>query len=202
MLANEFLDCLPARQFQRTASGWAERVVGLDEAGRLAFGLRPAAAGLGDAPVGAVVERSPAQVAFAAELADRLTRQGGAGLLIDYGPGAPGCGDTLQAVAEHGKVDVLESAGAADLTVHADFPAALAAARTAGANAALLTQGEFLRRLGIEARAAALTTAHLDRAETIVRQLDRLTAPDQMGELFKVAALWSGAAPPAFEDAA
>ncbi len=28
LLANELLDCLPARQFVRTAKGWAERVVG------------------------------------------------------------------------------------------------------------------------------------------------------------------------------
>jgi SAM-dependent MidA family methyltransferase len=202
LVANEFLDCLPARQFQRTASGWAEQVVGVDEAGRLAFGLRPAAAGLEDAPIGAVVERSPAQEAFAADLAGRLLRQGGAALLVDYGPGAPVCGDTLQALAGHCKVGVLESAGAADLTVHADFPAVLAAARTAGANAALLTQGEFLRRLGIEARAAALTKARPDRADTIVRQLERLTASEQMGALFKAAAIWSAPAPPAFEDVA
>ncbi len=202
LVANEFLDCLPARQFQRTAAGWAERVVGLDEAGRLAFGLRPAAAQPADAPIGTIVERSPAQEAFATDLAGRLARQGGAALLIDYGPGAPGCGDTLQALAGHCKVDVLQSAGAADLTVHADFPAVLGAARTARVSAALLDQGEFLRRLGIEARAAALTRARPDRAETIARQLDRLTATEQMGALFKAAAIWSGPAPPTFEDAA
>ena len=40
LVANEVLDCLPAHQFVRTEGGWAERVVGLDEAGELAFGLR------------------------------------------------------------------------------------------------------------------------------------------------------------------
>jgi len=202
LVANEFLDCLPARQFQRTAQGWAERVVGLDDAGRLAFGLRPAPARLGEASVGAVVERSPAQEAFAADLAGRLVRQGGAALLIDYGRAAPGCGDTLQALSRHRRVDVLETAGAADLTVHADFPAVLDAARSAGASAALLAQGELLRRLGVEARAAALARARPDRAQIIARQLERLTAADQMGELFKAVAIWAGPAPPAFEDAA
>jgi SAM-dependent MidA family methyltransferase len=202
LVANEFLDCLPAHQYQRVASGWAERVVGLDEAGRLAFGLRPAPVHFGEAPVGTVIERSPAQEAFAAELAVRLTQQGGAALLIDYGRDAPGCGDTLQALAGHGKLAPLDAPGEADLTVHADFPAVLANARTTGANGALLTQAELLRRLGVEARAAALAKARPDRAETITRQLERLTAPDQMGELFKVAAIWAGPAPPAFEDAA
>jgi NADH dehydrogenase [ubiquinone] 1 alpha subcomplex assembly factor 7 len=40
LVANEVLDCLPARQFVRTEKGWAERVIGLDEQGDLAFGLR------------------------------------------------------------------------------------------------------------------------------------------------------------------
>lgn len=40
LVANEVLDCLPARQFVRTEDGWAERMVGLDEQGNLAFGLR------------------------------------------------------------------------------------------------------------------------------------------------------------------
>jgi NADH dehydrogenase [ubiquinone] 1 alpha subcomplex assembly factor 7 len=202
LIANELLDCLPARQFQRTAPGWAERVVGLDDAGALAFGLRPAPVRLGEAPVGAVVEQSPAQEAFAAELAGRLTRQGGAALLIDYGPGAPSCGDTLQALVRHRKTGPLEAPGETDLTVHADFPAVLQAARAAGAGAALLTQAEFLHRLGIETRAAALAKAVPDRADTIARQLDRLTAPDQMGELFKALAIWTGPPPPAFEDQA
>ena len=203
LVANELLDCLPARQFQRTASGWAERVVGLDDRGELAFGLRPAT--LSDAPddaqVGAVIERSPAQEAFAAELAERLVAQGGAALVIDYGRAEPGPGDTLQALKGHRKVCPLAAPGEADLTVHADFPAVLAAARAAGANAALLSQGELLRRLGIETRAAALQRARPDRADVIERQLERLIAPDHMGELFKAAAIWTGPALPAFEAA-
>ncbi|HZZ90053.1 MAG TPA: SAM-dependent methyltransferase [Caulobacteraceae bacterium] len=203
LVANEFLDCLPTRQFQRTPGGWAERVVGVDADGALCFGLRPAAVRLPDAPTGAVLERSPAQAAFAAELAGRLAGQGGAALLIDYGRAIPGCGDTLQALARHRKVDPLNEPGAADVTVHADFPAVLAAAGAANVSTGLLTQGEFLRRLGVEARAAALAKARPDQAATIARQLSRLIADDQMGELFKAAALWSGPAPPpAFEPAA
>jgi SAM-dependent MidA family methyltransferase len=199
LVANEFLDCLPARQFVRTATGWAERVVGLDQAGQLAFGLRPAPARLGWAPTGAVVERSAAQEAFGAELAARVAAQGGAALLVDYGRAQPGCGDTLQALAGHRKVGPLEAPGEADLTVHVDFPAVLTAARAAGAEAALLTQAEFLRRLGVEARAAALAAARPDRADVIHRQLERLIGPGQMGELFKAAAIWTGPAPLAFE---
>ena len=140
---------------------------------------------------------------FAADLAARIVRDTGAALLIDYGRDAPSPGDTLQALKRHQKVHPLACPGEADLTVHADFPAVLAAARAEGAVTALLTQAEFLRRLGIDARAAALKAARPDRADTIDRQLARLTATDQMGELFKAAAIWSPATaiPPGFEEA-
>jgi len=199
LVANEFLDCLPARQFQRTPRGWAERMVGLARDGSLAFGLIPAAVCMPDAPLGAIVERSPAQEAFARALGARIAGAGGAALVVDYGAAEPSPGDTLQALRAHRRQDPLSAPGEADLTVHADFAAVLAAARAAGAEAGLVPQGEFLRRLGIEARAAALARARPDQAGLIARQLDRLTGEAQMGALFKAAAIWSGATPPGFE---
>jgi SAM-dependent MidA family methyltransferase len=206
LIANEVLDCLPARQFVRTETGWAERRVGLDAAGALAFGLAPTAPdafppALDVAPVGSVLEQSAAQEALGAEIGQRLAQDGGAALLIDYGRDRFGFGDTLQAVRAHRKVGVLETPGAADLTVHADFPAVAAAARAGGGAASeIITQGEFLRRLGIDARAASLTAANPELAGALQRQLARLVDPDQMGELFKVLALTSpGLIAPAFE---
>ncbi len=204
LLANELLDCLPARQFVHAQRGWAERMVGLDAAGELAFGLTPSPAGvaLPEAEVGDLIEVSPAQEAFGAELGALILRQGGAALLIDYGRSEPGPGDTLQALKAHRKVGPLECPGEADLTVHADFPAVAAAARRAGACAApIITQGELLGRLGIYERAEALARHHPDRAEILQRQLERLTAPDQMGSLFKALAIHSpGLVPPGFEE--
>lgn len=198
LIANELLDCLPARQLVQTPAGWAERMVGLDEVGALAFGLAPweGPAPIARAPLGAVVEISEPQAAFAATIASRLARNGGAALLIDYGRDRPGFGDTFQALQQHRKVDPLSHPGRADLTVHADFPAVIAAARAAGVQARLLTQGDFLRRIGIERRAAALSRARPDQAPAIARQLARLIEPDQMGELFKAACLYAGDGPP------
>lgn len=192
LIANELLDCLPARQFVRTEDGWAERRVGLDAAGELAFGLSPAPNGFAPPPgletvePGALIEVSPAQEALGAEVGARVAADGGAALFIDYGRGQPEPGDTLQALHRHRKVDVLATAGEADLTVHADFPAFAAAARAAGAETSdILTQGEFLRALGIELRAGALMKARPDQAQTIARQLHRLIDPAEMGTLFK-----------------
>ncbi|MDO8323657.1 MAG: class I SAM-dependent methyltransferase [Phenylobacterium sp.] len=203
LVANELLDCLPPRQFVRTDKRWAERVVGLNDAGELAFGLAGAAIGdlAPDAPAGSVLEQSPAQEALGSEIGARIAADGGAALLIDYGRDQPGFGDTLQALRRHVKESPLASPGAADLTVHADFPAVLAAAaREGAATAPILTQGEFLVRLGIGARAEALTAARPDRSEVIERQLERLVSPDQMGELFKAVCIHApGLAPPGFE---
>jgi SAM-dependent MidA family methyltransferase len=202
LIANELLDCLPAHQFVRTAAGWAERQVGLDATGELTFGLAPVGDGAtpAEAAVGAVIETSPAQQAFGTQVGGRVARRGGGVLLIDYGRAEPGFGDTLQALNRHEKVDPLACPGEADLTVHADFPAVLTAARAAGASTALLTQGELLRRLGIEQRAAALARARPDQAGRIDRQLERLIGDDQMGLLFKAACIHSaGLVPPGFE---
>jgi NADH dehydrogenase [ubiquinone] 1 alpha subcomplex assembly factor 7 len=205
LVANELLDCLPARQWVRTDKGWAERLVTVGEDGALAFALggqAPPFPAAWDAEPGDVMEISPAQEAFADQLGHRIARDGGAALLIDYGRAEPGPGDTLQALRRHQKMGPLACPGEADLTMHADFPKVLAAAQAQGAETALLTQGELLRRLGIEARAAALARARPDRAAVIGRQLERLVGADQMGELFKAACIHSpGWTPPGFESA-
>jgi SAM-dependent MidA family methyltransferase len=205
LIANELLDCLPARQVVRTVDGWAERMVGLSDDNDLAFGLIPAQIGTPapESPPGSIFEISDAQFVFGRDVGARIAREGGAALLIDYGSDRPGSlGDTLQALSRHRKVDPLSHPGEADLTVHAEFPLVLGAARTAGAQTAILMQRIFLQRLGIEARAAALAKSRPDQAGVIARQLARLIDPDQMGELFKAACLYSGdAVPPGFEDA-
>jgi len=151
---------------------------------------------------GMVWESSPAQAALGSELGHRVARDGGAALLIDYGRDAPGGGDTLQALKAHAKVPPLAEPGQADLTVWADFPAVMAAAREAGAaTGPILPQGAFLHALGIEARAQALAASRPDQAEKLARQLDRLTGAAQMGDLFKVVCLSApGLSPPLFEE--
>ena len=202
LIANELLDCLPARQFVRTPIGWAEQVVGLDADGELTFGLAntPVAGLLPDAQPGQIFEQSAAQAALGSELGARIAADGGAALLIDYGRDAPEFGDTLQALFRHEKVDPLADPGEADLTVHADFPAVMAAAQAQGCETAILTQTDFLARMGIGERAEALVAAQPNRSGTIGRQLHRLIGGDEMGSLFKVCAIHSDDwTPPAFE---
>jgi len=208
VVANEFFDALPVRQFVRTAEGWRERVVGLGDAGGLAFGLGPGAlAGcelpprLRDAPPGSILEVSPASIAVMQAVAGRIARHGGAALVIDYGHGESGVGETLQAMRRHAFADPLATPGEADLTAHVDFAALGRAARSAGAAAhGPLGQGDFLAALGLAARAARLARdADAPTRAAIAAAAERLAGPDQMGTLFKVLAVTPpGRRPPPF----
>ncbi len=196
LIANEVLDCLPARQFVKTDDGWAERRVGVDDAGELVLGLVGITGGFARpgfaVEPGRTVEISDQQAAFGRDLATLLKAAGGVALLIDYGRDRAGAGDTLQALKRHRKVDPLASPGEADLTQWADFPAVQEAAVRAGADVTgCMGQGEFLERLGIEVRANALMDQRPDAAPVIQRQLARLIDDDQMGTLFKVCGIFS-----------
>jgi NADH dehydrogenase [ubiquinone] 1 alpha subcomplex assembly factor 7 len=206
LVANEFFDALPIRQFRRTDAFWRERMVGIGRDGGLAFDWgRPTTAPVLDAefgPVadGTVVETNPVGDHVAACVGARIARSGGAALIVDYGAW-DGTGDTLQAVRDHAFADPLDDPGAADLTTHVRFRALAEAARPAAARGPV-TQGAFLERLGIVARAQILAGASdgpaLDRH---VAALRRLTHPGEMGHLFKAMALLPETAPvpPGFE---
>ncbi len=199
ILANEFFDALPVRQYQRGADGWHERLVTVRDDGALGFRLSPRLgidpalpSALADARPGDVAEISPAAIGTMRALADRLVRGGGVALIVDYGHDKTAPGETLQAVRAHEYAEVLDRPGEADLTAHVDFQTLGDAARAAGARVfGPVEQGEFLRRLGIEIRAEHLR-ASVDDAEhraAIDAQVQRLTGADAMGRLFKAIAV-------------
>ncbi|MCB1350350.1 MAG: SAM-dependent methyltransferase [Maritimibacter sp.] len=198
LVANEFFDALPVRQFVRQGGFWRERVVGLAD-GALTFGLSgpvmvPELGGSDDVRDGGLVELCPAVPAIMEEIAGRIAAHGGAALVIDYG-GWRSLGDTLQALKDHAFADPLAHPGEADLTAHVDFEA-LARAATGLVASRLTPQGVFLERLGITPRARAIAErlggAGLDAHVAAHR---RLTHPDEMGNLFKVLGLVGPGAP-------
>jgi NADH dehydrogenase [ubiquinone] 1 alpha subcomplex assembly factor 7 len=186
-----------------TDRGWAERMVGLDGEGSLAFGLRPAPdAEFPPAPAGSLREIAPAAAAIAASIGERLAADGGAALFIDYGHERPGFGDTLQAVRRHAFADPLAEPGEADLTAHVDFAALAGAAQKAGAQPRpVIGQGDFLRALGITERAAVLAKGKDAATQAAIgAAVERLTGPAAMGTLFRVLALSGpGLALPVFD---
>lgn len=207
LVANEFFDALPIRQFHRAEGGWRELVVGLKD-GAPAPGLAdpapvPALAHrLADTRPGEIVELCPTAAPVIEAVAQRIAGHGGAAVIVDYG-GWRSLGDTFQAVAGHAPTDPFAAPGRADLTAHVDFQA-LAAAAPGLARSRLTPQGALLERLGIAARAERLARG-LDGAR-LAQHLAahrRLTDPAEMGSLFKALALVRPGAPlpPGFDPA-
>ncbi len=203
IIANEFFDALPVHQFVATDAGWRERMVGLADDGegfalRLAPGPTPALTLLAAlaADRDGVAEVCPAGLSLASEIAARVAAEGGAALAIDYGRSGA-IGDSLQAVRGHRRHDPLADPGQADLTALVDFAALARAAGEAGAVPhGPVSQGNFLRALGIDARAAALSTKATPRqAADIATALARLTSAEAMGELFQVLVIADPALP-------
>jgi NADH dehydrogenase [ubiquinone] 1 alpha subcomplex assembly factor 7 len=174
LVANEFFDALPVRQFV----GGIERRV-MIAAGGLAFDRD-----------GEIVETSPVQEAAVSALATCIAECGGVAMVIDYGHEKSAPGDTLQAVRGHRYVPTLVDPGEQDLTAHVDFEALGGAARNTGAEVTrVVTQGKWLNSLGIGARAAAIATANPERVRELETAIDRLCHEEQMGQLFKVMAI-------------
>jgi SAM-dependent MidA family methyltransferase len=176
LVANEFLDALPIRQH---VGGMERRVIAA--AGGLAFDRD-----------GEIVESSPARDEAVGSVARHLAQHGGVALIIDYGHELSAPGDTLQAVRAHRFAPVLDAPGEQDLTAHVDFEAVSRAASEAGAAVTrVVSQGEWLKHLGIVARAEALSQSNPDQAAQITRAAHRLIAREEMGGMFKVLAIHS-----------
>jgi SAM-dependent MidA family methyltransferase len=194
VLANEFFDALPVRQFVRRGMGWAERFV---ECG--AFVECASDVDFGDAPEGAVREVGEA----GCDVVQALMRRGECvALVLDYGPAESGLGESLQAMRAGQAVDPLAAPGDSDITAHVDFAALAKAARSVGAAAhGPLPQGVFLQRLGLASRAAMLARSAPAQAGRQLAAAQRLLAPEAMGRLFKALALCDAAlpTPPGFD---
>jgi NADH dehydrogenase [ubiquinone] 1 alpha subcomplex assembly factor 7 len=199
VVANEFFDALPVHQFEKTNDGWMERKIDWHEQRREFFFVTvPLAFGIEDlmpkafleAPVGSIFELSPVSLAVLDDICRRVSEFGGAGLIIDYGHTTPGLGDTLQAVSKHKFSNALENPGLKDITAHVDFGTFRTMAAQKLRVHGPVTQGEFLKGLGIEQRAEKLSESATDKQrQDIAAALHRLTSPGEMGGLFKVMGL-------------
>ncbi len=195
LIANEFFDVLPFRQYVKAGSVWRENAVGLDEDGNLSWVLGENTIRLPELPAthhnepeGAVFEISTPREVAANEIAELVSANHGAALIIDYGHTKTGFGDTFQAVENHAFVDPLTSPGTADLTSHVDFEALAGSIENLGLELhRFMNQGEFLLSLGLLERAGSFGHGKDSATQARIKsEAERLVLPDQMGELFKV----------------
>ncbi|MEE9428749.1 MAG: SAM-dependent methyltransferase [Paracoccaceae bacterium] len=205
LIANEFFDALPIRQFSRDDNGWREHQI-VSVNGKLSMGLSaPAPLGsldhrLADTKSGDTVETRPSAEGFIQTVSERIAQYGGVALIIDYGDWRS-LGDTFQAVKDHKAVSPLAEPGLADLTAHVDFEALVATLSDTQATP-MVRQSDLLKSLGIDTRAQQLA-ANLegDELESHNEAHRRLTHPLEMGTLFKAIAFYpkNAASPPGFE---
>lgn len=196
IIANEFFDALPIRQFISTHSGWRERVVASDKGDK--FTAMPGTItmdafvpdNIRGAPNDSIYETSPDTSNIIYEVISRIKNQGGIMLIIDYGYDGTGLGNTLQAVSNHQFADPFEKPGTRDLSAHVNFMEIANIAKLRDMKfKGPISQGDWLQNLGINVRAENLIAAAPDRAEDINDARVRLTSEDEMGRLFKAVAI-------------
>ena len=202
VVGNEVLDAMPVRLLQRTAGQWHERGVVATPEG-LAWQDRPSAERPPIAVDGAhdyLTEIHPQAEAFVRTLARGLladVQAGGAGgsvFLIDYGfpeqeyyhPQRSG-GTVMCHHAHHSDPDPLHAVGEKDITAHVNFTAVALAAQEAGLEVLGYTsQARFLMNCGL--------LEDLSQADLVERARgQKLILEHEMGELFKVIGLGTGA---------
>jgi NADH dehydrogenase [ubiquinone] 1 alpha subcomplex assembly factor 7 len=195
LVANEFFDAIPIRQFEKRHDKWLERCIGAE-----GMGLMPAALDNAQGANGDVIEFAPQRLEIAKEIARRLAKQKGCALIVDYGHLQTAPGDTLQAVRAHEYVPVTDQPGESDITSHVDFEALAKALSQGGAAVHLaITQRAFLLAMGIERRSAILSSkADANTKEALARAVARLAGETEMGNLFKVMVATSPEFPPPY----
>jgi SAM-dependent MidA family methyltransferase len=199
VIANEFFDALPIRQYEFHQGQWMERRIGLNADGRLAIGRTAFSLTRPPATEGAIFETGPLRDDVARLLGVRLAHASGVALVFDYGHAVTALGDTLQAVRRHEFCSILDRPGEADLTAHVDFESLARAFAQGGAlPCGPISQRQFLLAMGLEPRADSLSAkANPLERKTIARATERLAGENEMGNLFKVMAVASpGLAPP------
>lgn len=208
VLSNEFFDALPIKQYRKIKTTWYESILVTDPTdGMIKYDRMELNSNLQEqlnkehqeAGDGAVIEESVPSQAVVKKLAKIINKYTGSFLAIDYGYDiAPSLrlktqyNPTLQAIKNHEYQSMLDTLGEADLSAHVDFQAIMRAASMAGIkNGIIDTQESFLKSYGIMVRLRQLQEQNSkELGEILSKQVYRLTAREQMGELFKVIQFW------------
>ena len=198
IIANEFLDALPVEQYQWDGTQWLQLYVSptvsdTSNQTKLSTAWLPLRMSDDILPnnlrpeIGDIYESPLLRHQALKALAIKLKQYSGAALIIDYGFAETAFGDTLQAVKNHQPVELLVYPGAADLTSHVNFGALKNWAMAHGLETSnIISQSEFLHSLGIAERLKMLQDkADMPANLALLSGYQRLTAPSQMGALFK-----------------
>lgn len=199
LIANEWLDCLPVQQYLRVGEAWHERVIGLDDADAMTFGLNSQALPpeIGPDIAADCLELQPGLKTLSEQLKALFAQTPGRALFVDYGPASDTPGDTLRAYQTGEQIDPLAAPGESDLTCDVDFARLARLAREQGLSVSgPVSQSQFLLQLGAEARLNKLAKKHPQEADDLYAGIRKLTDPAEMGERFQAICLSSANLPP------
>lgn len=203
VLANELLDAMPVHRFRVQERGVEELYVQSGTHG-FVWSAQQATASLADRvqalalPLGYVSELNLHAEAWVRSITDRL--QMGVLLLIDYGfPRAEYYhpqrheGTLMCHYRQRAHDDPLILVGLQDITAHVDFTAVAEAGTQAGlALLGYTSQAAFLLATGLAEDLGAPDPAKLPEQAERAREINLLTSPAEMGELYKVMVLGRG----------
>ncbi|XP_060722254.1 protein arginine methyltransferase NDUFAF7, mitochondrial [Tachysurus vachellii] len=196
-LAHEFFDALPIHKFQRTEKGWREVMVDIDpdKRDKLRFVVFPAPTLASTTLIQADEPRQHVEVCaeggvIVQKLAARISEDGGAALIADYGHNGTKT-DTFRGFKGHKLHDVLQDPGSADLTADVDFSYLKKMAGEAMVCFGPITQKDFLKNMGIDARLQVLLRSCKDSSTQaqLLHGYSMLTDPEKMGHRFQFMSL-------------
>ena len=194
-IANEFFDALPIKQFLKKEKNWYERHVNFGNDKKLEYSDIPFDMQKFEKKIKfkisykqKFVEYSPLSAKYLKTIINKIKRNNGGVLIIDYAYFEKEMKNTLQAVYRHKYCDVLKGFRNSDITYNLSFNLINTIIKIFGACSSLsTTQKNFLTKLGILDRAEMISkNMSFNKKADIYYRIKRLIDDTQMGHLFKV----------------
>ena len=203
LIANEFFDALPIKQYIKVNNNWHERLIDIDPKNdqklRFTYSKNPTKKiGLlkNISSKYKILEFCPSAINIIKEITNKIINYGGIALIIDYAIQKDDYYGSLQAIKNHKYINPLSKPGLIDLSARVDFNMIKKISLYNGATVhGPINQNKFLKNLGIDVRCQQLINANPDKTEQIKLEYQKLMSNEEMGSLFKVIAITNKKSP-------
>ena len=192
--ANEFLDCLPIRQFYKKNNLWYEKMIIFNQTYKC-LQFKDAVKTdvktlkkINNYKHKEVLEISSSREDYFMKICKHINIVGGMIIIIDYGYFDRPNYFTLQSLYNNKKSNVLDNPGLQDITSLIDFNQLIIIAKSNNLKVDMFSsQREFFLSHGIKERAKRIMLKSTQKQKNIIRKgLERLIDKNKMGSLFKV----------------
>ena len=195
-LGNEFFDSLPIKQIYKENNSFLEKHITLSKNNKkIGFLFKRAQKNLiknirklNLVNKGNIIEYPIVAIKYLEKIAEKIKQHNGALLTLDYGYTERKNQDTLQSVKKHKYFNIFNKPGNADITHHINFNLFLEILKKNKLEVKkIVTQSEFLQKLGIIERANMLSKKISFKAKAnMFYRLKKLLHYGEMGNLYRV----------------